>query len=114
MTQHVRSHETNSSVVSVNVYTSASVHLRPSAPPLPVPDEILAGELSPLDLHDPSTNGGDGASCVICWEAPIKGACVACGYMAGCTSCLKEIKANKGVCPICRTTIDQVIRLFAV
>ncbi|XP_047317948.1 putative E3 ubiquitin-protein ligase XBAT35 [Impatiens glandulifera] len=53
-------------------------------------------------------------SCVICLDAPIEGACVPCGHMAGCISCLKEIKANKWACPVCRAQIDQVVRLYSV
>nr|GMD62877.1 putative E3 ubiquitin-protein ligase XBAT35 isoform X2 [Ipomoea batatas] len=55
-----------------------------------------------------------GASCVICLDAPVEGACIPCGHMAGCMSCLNEIKAKKWGCPVCRAKIDQVIRLYAV
>jgi hypothetical protein len=34
--------------------------------------------------------------------------------MVGCMSCLKEIKAKKWGCPVCRATINQVVRLYAV
>ena len=52
----------------------------------------------------------------ICIEAPIEGACIPCGHMAGCMACLNEIKAKKGVCPVsvCRGKINQVVRLYAV
>lgn len=53
-------------------------------------------------------------SCVICLDAPVEGACIPCGHMAGCMSCLNEIKAKKWGCPVCRANIDQVIRLYAV
>ncbi|XP_017226299.1 putative E3 ubiquitin-protein ligase XBAT35 isoform X2 [Daucus carota subsp. sativus] len=54
------------------------------------------------------------SSCVICLDAPVEGACIPCGHMAGCMSCLNEIKAKKWGCPVCRANIDQVIRLYAV
>ncbi|OAY28103.1 putative E3 ubiquitin-protein ligase XBAT35 [Manihot esculenta] len=57
---------------------------------------------------------GGSSSCVICLDAPIEGACIPCGHMAGCMSCLKEVKAKKWGCPVCRAKIDQVIRLYAV
>lgn len=60
-----------------------------------------------------SKRGGP-SSCVICFDAPVEGACVPCGHMAGCMSCLNEIKAKKWGCPVCRTNIDQVIKVYAV
>lgn len=54
------------------------------------------------------------SSCVICLDAPIQGACIPCGHMAGCMNCLTEIKSKKWGCPVCRAKIDQVVRLFAV
>ncbi|KAJ6352257.1 hypothetical protein OIU76_001465 [Salix suchowensis] len=103
----------------------------PSAPP--IPDEALdegpihypSIDFSKLDLAFPAVElgasetsdvneGGTSSSCIICWEAPVEGACVPCGHMAGCMPCLSEIKATKGVCPVCRSNINQVIRIYAV
>lgn len=53
-------------------------------------------------------------SCTICLDAPVEGACVPCGHMAGCMMCLSEIEAKKWGCPVCRTKIDKVIRIYAV
>jgi hypothetical protein len=53
-------------------------------------------------------------TCVICLDAPVEGACIPCGHMAGCMSCLKDIESKKWGCPICRATINQVVRLYAV
>ncbi|XP_050205926.1 probable E3 ubiquitin-protein ligase XBOS34 [Mercurialis annua] len=100
----------------------------PSAPPIPDEETIQypSIDLSPVDYSSPPLeqansatsnvkNEGDSASsCIICWEAPIEGACIPCGHMAGCMVCLSEIKAKKGVCPICRTKINQVIKIYAV
>ncbi|KAJ0966494.1 hypothetical protein J5N97_023411 [Dioscorea zingiberensis] len=100
----------------------------PSAPPIP-DDELYNGPIhypsidsTPVDLTVPpletqpgkdETKDGNG-SCVICLDAPVEGACIPCGHMAGCMSCLNEIKAKKWGCPVCRAKIDQVIRLYAV
>ncbi|GFP83370.1 putative E3 ubiquitin-protein ligase xbat35 [Phtheirospermum japonicum] len=48
-----------------------------------------------------------GGSCTICLDAPLEGACVPCGHLAGCMSCLNEVKAKKWGCPVCRAKIDQ-------
>ncbi|XP_073147526.1 putative E3 ubiquitin-protein ligase XBAT35 [Henckelia pumila] len=83
-------------------------------------------DASPVDLSSPSVHaisGGTGennengavpSSCTICLDAPLEGACVPCGHMAGCMSCLNEIKAKKWGCPVCRSKIDQIIRIYAV
>ncbi|RRT58437.1 hypothetical protein B296_00046628 [Ensete ventricosum] len=52
--------------------------------------------------------------CVICLDAPVEGACIPCGHMAGCMSCLREIEAKNWGCPVCRTKINQIIKLYAV
>lgn len=54
------------------------------------------------------------SSCTICLDAPLEGACIPCGHMAGCMSCLNEIKGKKFGCPVCRANIDQIIRIYAV
>ncbi|KAB8491083.1 hypothetical protein FH972_025379 [Carpinus fangiana] len=97
-----------------------------SAPP--IADEIIEDGLIhypsidsiPVDISSQTTIAGerieDGgtSSCVICLDAKVEGACIPCGHMAGCMSCLNEVKAKKWGCPVCRAKIDQVIRLFAV
>ncbi|KZV43578.1 hypothetical protein F511_20840 [Dorcoceras hygrometricum] len=75
--------------------------------------------LPSLDVVSGSTSenneyGVASSSCTICLDAPLEGACVPCGHMAGCMSCLNEIKAKKWGCPVCRSKIDQVIRIYAV
>ncbi|KAK4357005.1 hypothetical protein RND71_022615 [Anisodus tanguticus] len=63
--------------------------------------------------HDEGSSNA-ASSCIICYEAPIEGACVPCGHMAGCMSSLNEIKAKSWGCPVCRTKIELVLRLYAV
>ncbi|PKA59246.1 putative E3 ubiquitin-protein ligase XBOS34 [Apostasia shenzhenica] len=60
------------------------------------------------------SSNSSASSCVICFDKPVEGACIPCGHMAGCMSCLKEIKAKKGECPVCRSKIDQVVKLYVV
>ena len=129
---HAQTHCENTPAVPMNHNFSASDSSAPSAPPIPdehldegpiypsIPSIDLGVDNSIQPINNESlvpngmTTGSDSSSCVICWEAPIEGACVPCGHMAGCMSCLTEIKAKKGVCPVCRSKINQVIRLYAV
>jgi len=61
-----------------------------------------------------SSGNTPSGTCVICLDAPVEGACIPCGHMAGCMSCLKDIESKKWGCPICRATINQVVRLYTV
>ncbi|KAK9160350.1 hypothetical protein Syun_006691 [Stephania yunnanensis] len=117
--------KTGTQIIQENTET-----LIPSAPPLPegtVDDLILYPSIdcSPVDLSLPTVKSEQGgtskekygevaSSCVVCLDAAIEGACIPCGHMAGCMSCLNEIKAKKWGCPVCRAKIDQVVRLYAV
>ncbi|KAI3866196.1 hypothetical protein MKX03_014922 [Papaver bracteatum] len=71
--------------------------------------------------HKPAKTGavltddvGDTTSCIICFDAPREGACIPCGHMVGCVSCLNEIKTKKWGCPVCRKKIVGVIRIYNV
>jgi hypothetical protein len=121
--------------------TSAALPSPPSAPPLPADyaalensDNVGAIHYPPVDTSPaqvdlaavaPSNekvaaaaataSSQDGANqCVVCWDAPAQGVCIPCGHLAGCMSCLSEIKAKNWGCPVCRAPIDQVIRVYAV
>ncbi|XP_024931111.3 probable E3 ubiquitin-protein ligase XBOS34 [Ziziphus jujuba] len=124
------------SSTSNHTWSSSSQPLAsgPSAPP--VSDAIIEDgtpihypsvDSSPIDLLSPTTIGigsiqaragdkkeDDGclSSCIICLDAPVEGACVPCGHMVGCMSCLNEIKDAKGTCPVCRAKIHQVLKVY--
>ncbi|KAG8080737.1 hypothetical protein GUJ93_ZPchr0007g5233 [Zizania palustris] len=67
------------------------------------------------DANASSSSGNTpSGTCVICLDAPVEGACIPCGHMAGCMSCLKDIESKKWGCPICRAKINQIVRLYAV
>ncbi|CAN6462154.1 unnamed protein product [Victoria cruziana] len=104
----------------------AAESFAPSAPPLPEgPVQYPTVDCTPVDLNMPPkqdssrqgpSKAGDSssASCVICWDAPIEGACIPCGHLAGCMSCLNEIKAKNWGCPVCRAKIEQTIKVYTV
>lgn len=123
--QHLQSHENTSSRLAASV-----VDFNPTAPP--ITDEIPTDgpihypsiDISPVDIASPVVEklpteegqnaSGSGSSCVICLDAPAEGACIPCGHVAGCMSCLNEVKSKKWGCPVCRAKIDQVIKLYHV
>lgn len=74
------------------------------------------GDAKPAESDANASNSGNTppGTCVICLDAPVEGACIPCGHMAGCMSCLKDIESKKWGCPICRAKINQIVRLYAV
>lgn len=111
-------------------HTASDLDFNPSAPP--IADEIPVDgpvhypsiDLSPVDISSPVVENlckdegknasGNSSSCVICLDAPAEGACIPCGHVAGCMSCLNEVKTKKWGCPVCRAKIDQIIKLYHV
>lgn len=63
-----------------------------------------------------SEGSGDPQSscCVICYVAPRQGVCVPCGHMSSCMSCLNLVQRRDRRCPICRSEIQQVVKVFQV
>ncbi|XP_023549005.1 putative E3 ubiquitin-protein ligase XBAT34 [Cucurbita pepo subsp. pepo] len=80
----------------------------------PLVDSDPTDSMASSSVGDDGKQGSGNTTCVICLDAPVEGACVPCGHMAGCMSCLSEIKAKNWGCPVCRTKINQVIKLYAV
>lgn len=124
--QHVQIHDNDN--VSAG-HTTSGLDLNPSAPPIgdeiPIdgPIHYPSIDLSPVEVSSPVVEklpkgeqdaGGSGSSCVICLDAPAEGACIPCGHVAGCMSCLNEVKTKQWGCPVCRAKIDQVIKLYHV
>lgn len=95
------------------VFDAGPIHY-PSIDPSPVDLSSPAIEALPTTTVEKKQDADASSSCVICLDAPVEGACIPCGHMAGCMSCLNDIKGKKWGCPVCRAKIDQVIRLYAV
>jgi hypothetical protein len=49
--------------------------------------------------------------CIVCISARAEYAITPCGHMCACVSCYKKISDN---CPVCRASIDQIIKIFTV
>jgi hypothetical protein len=58
----------------------------------------------------------DGNVCVMCYEREIKTAILPCGHSVLCISCSRKIAFDKdeytASCPVCRTPIGQIIKIF--
>ncbi|MQL87444.1 hypothetical protein Taro_019988 [Colocasia esculenta] len=125
-------HESQNSLPIINPSPQETPAISlPSAPPITEatfddgPIHYPSIDSSPVDLKLPDAEsrpqtseakeGTSGSStCIICLDSPVEGACIPCGHMAGCMSCLNEIKKKQWGCPVCRANIDQVVKLYAV
>ncbi|KAE9589731.1 putative transcription factor C2H2 family [Lupinus albus] len=118
--QHVQIH--NNDNISAGL-TTTDLDFNPSAPPVDGPIQYPSIDSSPIDMSsevieklpkEGENADGNSSTCVVCLDAPAEGACVPCGHVAGCMSCLNEVKTKKWGCPVCRVKIDQVIKLYHV
>ncbi|KAM5553178.1 hypothetical protein ABKV19_025414 [Rosa sericea] len=95
--------------------TSDSIPSSPTPSAPPVSDNCLHDPFQCRSTDSsPIQEGENSSSCVICMDAPVEGAFIPCGHMAGCMPCLNDIKDKNWDCPVCRAKVDQVIRLYAV
>ena len=79
-------------------------------------DQTPAQLASPVSL--PTTPGVPGAEegassdCKVCWEKSINCVLYTCGHMCLCYDCAMTIRSEKGLCPICRQAIMDVIKIY--
>ncbi|KAL2652516.1 hypothetical protein R1flu_020644 [Riccia fluitans] len=127
-----RSGSPNQSSSDLALHSPSAPPLVPSAPPLPRlegPISYPSVDTTPVELDytdshlalvevppEPkkSEEKPGGSQCVVCWDAPAEGVCIPCGHLAGCMSCLTEIKSKNLDCPVCRAAIQQVVKVYAV
>jgi hypothetical protein len=66
-------------------------------------ESVQAGDAHHVDIPK---------ECRVCYDLPVRTAFAGCGHMVCCTRCALEF-TDKGLpCPICRTPVLDVIRLF--
>ncbi|MCO5611375.1 hypothetical protein L7F22_065628 [Adiantum nelumboides] len=83
---------------------AAGINAFPSAPPLP----------DKAQTHCCPSETDRNSKCIVCWDAPAEGACVPCGHLAGCMDCVTKIYSKGFGCPVCRSSIEQVIKVYTV
>eukprot|EP00249_Psilotum_nudum_P022069 c28361_g1_i1 orf=545-2047(+) len=104
---------------------TTGMHVVPSAPPLPGISAIDSGSIQYPSIDTPATevdNLSDDVDkkmnasgmCIVCWDAPREIACIPCGHLVGCMSCLTEIHGKEWGCPVCREPIQQIVKVYAV
>jgi len=51
-------------------------------------------------------------ACVICYERPAAAVFYRCGHLCACNQCAFYMHSQQQSCPLCRSKIDEVIRVF--
>eukprot|EP01004_Peranema_trichophorum_P002615 NODE_1660_length_1859_cov_45.541475_g1407_i0.p1 GENE.NODE_1660_length_1859_cov_45.541475_g1407_i0~~NODE_1660_length_1859_cov_45.541475_g1407_i0.p1 ORF type:complete len:542 (-),score=109.78 NODE_1660_length_1859_cov_45.541475_g1407_i0:175-1800(-) len=104
-------HDDSSSTPSLESSTSSNnIAIPVLSPTNPVLSQVSS---SPPNAGAPprlSSNQEDDGSCIICFDAVIDSVLVPCGHCCACLNCSKSMRQ----CPICRTKVTQVVRMFAV
>jgi adenylate kinase len=75
-------------------------------PPLPAPPASAGGGAAPGPAGAPT--------CSVCLTEAADFLCAPCGHQCGCEACLRTIAATSGRCPICRTPVTAIQRVFRV
>ena len=76
-------------------------------------DDVTAAgeeEVEAQAASDPQQND----VCKVCLDAPgdTRLALVPCGHQRFCRSCVDQVEQQRLICPVCRTDIHMVLRLF--
>ncbi|VVB10530.1 unnamed protein product [Arabis nemorensis] len=98
-----------SQITTTSVPLSSHDAMNEMAMHSPIPVNISLASANCENKED-----GGSRACAVCVDASSEAVCVPCGHVAGCISCLNEIKDKKLGCPVCRANIDQVIKLYHV
>ena len=63
------------------------------------------------DGTDDDTDDDLKTECTICMNAPRDALCVPCGHLCACYDCL--IALTTKLCPVCRSPLNQVVRIYS-
>lgn len=61
---------------------------------------------------DSKVVAAQGGHCSICFDEPANFLVVPCGHQCGCEECLKAVQRHSGRCPICRSPVQSIQRVF--
>ncbi|OQR90558.1 hypothetical protein THRCLA_09285, partial [Thraustotheca clavata] len=74
--------------------------------------DIMVPSAPPLDQNEINTLIDMTNDCVVCMDMPRTSVCVPCGHLAGCYKCLNYLLSKRSLCPICRTPLATVVRVY--
>ena len=71
--------------------------------------KIESAQKDPTVLTAPPTNDN---TCSVCMDEQKNCAFVPCGHLTVCFVCANEILEQNGKCPLCRTSIERILKIF--
>ncbi|CAG2204659.1 NEUR [Mytilus edulis] len=101
--QHAASMVRSISVPS-GVYVSSK-----SSPPVPPKSHSISTPTSPTENMIPEN---DISECTVCYEREVNSVLYKCGHVCMCFECAIHVKEKGALCPICRQTILDVIKIY--
>lgn len=91
------------------IYSMSPTQIAPARPPRA---SVTIAATVAGDADD-QLHAGSG-ECVICFDGPQSAVCVPCGHNAICMDCAGELLDTTRQCPVCRSTVREVIKLYRV
>mmetsp|Transcript_8292 Transcript_8292/g.13452 ORF Transcript_8292/g.13452 Transcript_8292/m.13452 type:complete len:430 (-) Transcript_8292:43-1332(-) len=64
-----------------------------------------------LEVTQRVTQNTSSGECIICFDAPVETCFIPCGHSCCCRKCAEQFKE---ACPVCRGSVEQVIRTFSI
>ena len=94
--------------------------LLPSNNPYAPPNETLSVRLPASAVRHSDSPAGSARSsftaaekgCALCFERPVEAALLECGHAVSCFQCAQALTARGAACPVCRSPIARVLRVF--
>lgn len=86
----------------------SGVHVK-SSPPVPPKSHSISTPTSPTEnkIQEDETH-----ECTVCYEREVNSVLYKCGHVCMCFECAIHVKEKGALCPICRQTIHDVIKIY--
>uniref|UniRef100_A0A1I7U091 RING-type E3 ubiquitin transferase n=1 Tax=Caenorhabditis tropicalis TaxID=1561998 RepID=A0A1I7U091_9PELO len=94
----------STSRLPVRAASSASVSSPPTCSPPPLPTSFQGNQVG--------ESSAEGDECNICMDAQVNSVLYTCGHMCMCYECARRLLNSKGTCPICRASVQDVIKTY--
>lgn len=80
-----------------------------SSPPVPPKTHSMSTPTSPSENTIPESEISE---CTVCYEREVNSVLYKCGHVCMCFECAIQVKEKGSLCPICRQTIHDVIKIY--
>lgn len=77
----------------------------------------LSSAPSPIAIASPDTPAdtrSETSDCIICFDGAQCVACLPCGHVAMCMDCAVHVKNSTRTCPVCRSCVKDIVRIYHV